>query len=150
MRNCLYITKFKAAVGPQYGLVIGLNKVMTLADMLGKPPPMPQSSPEQTQQMAPNKPVVKGQERIEYEEEKSQLVEGLPQQPQRGRRLNVANPEIRDETIQQSNLERGVKSKNAAPRPSIHEMVMQGQTPIKQQAMTISRGIKLMKARKQF
>jgi hypothetical protein len=150
MKNCMYISKFKAAVGPQYGLVIGLNKVMSLADMLGKAPPMPQSSQEQTQQMAPNKPVVKGQERIEYEQEKAQLVQGLPQQPQRGRRLNVANPEISPDVIQESNLERGTKSQKVAPSRSIHEMVMQGQTPIQQQAMTISRGIKLMKARKQF
>jgi len=150
MKNCMYISKFKAAVGPQYGLVIGLNKVMSLADMLGKAPPMPQSSQEQPQQMAPNKPVVKGQERIEYEEEKAQLVQGLPQQPQRGRRLNVANPEISPDVIQESNLERGTKSQKVAPSRSIHEMVMQGQTPTQQQAMTISRGIKLMKPRKQF
>lgn len=150
MKNCLYISKFKASVGPQYGLVIGLNKVMSLADMLGKAPPMPQSSQEQLPQMTPNKPVVKGQERIEYEEQKNQLVEGLPQQPQRGRRLNVANPEISPDVIQESNLERGTKSQKIAPSRSIHEMVMQGQTPTQQQAMTISRGIKLMKARKQF
>lgn len=150
MKNCLYISKFKASVGPQYGLVIGLNKVMSLADMLGKAPPMPQSSQEQPPQMTPNKPVVKGQERIEYEEQKNQLVEGLPQQPQRGRRLNVANPEISPDIIQESNLERGTKSQKVAPSRSIHEMVMQGQTPTQQQAMTISRGIKLMKARKQF
>lgn len=150
MKNCLYISKFKASVGPQYGLVIGLNKVMSLADMLGKAPPMPQSSQEQPPQMTPNKPVVKGQERIEYEDEKAQLVQGLPQQPQRGRRLNVANPEISPDVIQESNLERGTKSQKIAPSRSIHEMVMQGQTPTQQQAMTISRGIKLMKARKQF
>lgn len=150
MKNCLYISKFKASVGPQYGLVIGLNKVMSLADMLGKAPPMPQSSQEQPPQMTPNKPVVKGQERIEYEDEKAQLVQGLPQQPQRGRRLNVANPEISPDIIQESNLERGTKSQKIAPSRSIHEMVMQGQTPTQQQAMTISRGIKLMKPRKQF
>lgn len=150
MKNCLYISKFKASVGPQYGLVIGLNKVMSLADMLGKAPPMPQSSQEQPPQMTPNKPVVKGQERIEYEDEKAQLVQGLPQQPQRGRRLNVANPEISPDIIQESNLERGRKSEKIAPSRSIHEMVMQGQTPTQQQAMTISRGIKLMKPRKQF
>lgn len=150
MKNCLYISKFKASVGPQYGLVIGLNKVMSFADMLGKAPPMPQSSQEQTQQITPNKPVVKGQERIEYEDEKAQLVQGLPQQPQRGRRLNVANPEISPDVIQESNLERGRKSEKIAPSRSIHEMVMQGQTPTQQQAMTISRGIKLMKPRKQF
>lgn len=150
MKNCLYISKFKASVGPQYGLVIGLNKVMSFADMLGKAPPMPQSSQEQPPQMTPNKPVVKGQERIEYEDEKAQLVQGLPQQPQRGRRLNVANPEISPDIIQESNLERGTKSQKIAPSRSIHEMVMQGQTPTQQQAMTISRGIKLMKARKQF
>ena len=150
MKNCLYISKFKASVGPQYGLVIGLNKVMSFADMLGKAPPMPQSSQEQPPQMTPNKPVVKGQERIEYEDEKAQLVQGLPQQPQRGRRLNVANPEISPDVIQESNLERGTKSQKVAPSRSIHEMVMQGQTPTQQQAMTISRGIKLMKPRKQF
>jgi hypothetical protein len=155
MKNCLYITKFKAATGPQYGLIVGLNRMMTMADLLAKPQPMstqpmpnePMTNQPMPSQPMPNKPVVKGQERLEYEEQKSQLIERAVQpqeQERRGRRLN---PQIKQDNIEQANLNRGYRSMSMSEAVSMHQKVLSGNVA---QADVIARGIRLKPAKKQF
>lgn len=155
MKNCLYITKFKAATGPQYGLIVGLNRMMTMADLLAKPQPMPSqpmpnepmtNQPMPSQPM-PNKPVVKGQERLEYEEQKSQLIERAVQPQDAERRGRRLNPQIKQDNIEQANLNRGYRSMSMSEAVSMHQKVLSGNVA---QADVIARGIRLKPAKKQF
>lgn len=176
MRNCFYITKFKSALPPQYGLIVGLNRMMSMADLLGRQnqnQPMPNNQPmpdnfgnkiasSEVNQPMPdnfagkiassevqpmrNKPVVRGQERIEYEEQKSELINRAiePEPERRGRRLN---PQIKQENIEEANMNRGYRSMSQTAPISIHQKVLSGNVA---QADTIARGIRLKPAKKQF
>jgi hypothetical protein len=129
--------------------------MMTMADLLAKPQPMstqpmpnePMTNQPMPSQPRPNKPVVKGQERLEYEEQKSQLIERAVQpqeQERRGRRLN---PQIKQDNIEQANLNRGYRSMSMSEAVSMHQKVLSGNVA---QADVIARGIRLKPAKKQF
>jgi len=146
MKNCYYIYKFKASLPPQYGLIVNANKLMTLADLVGKGPQADQNKTNL------QKPVVKGKERIEFEEQKKDLIEqsienrqGATPGPQRE---FVPKPDINQDTIHKSQVQRGNRGLLQINMDSFNKRTInQGSL---QQAEAIARGIKIIRPKKQF
>ena len=143
MKNCYYIYKFKSSLPPQYGLIVNANKLMTFADILGKGATSSMKPGEVAQ-----KPVVKGKERIEFEEEKKALISQLVEPKEGPIREFVPKPDITKETIHKSQIQRGNRGLMQINMESLNKRtVNQGSM---MQADAIARGIKIMKPKKQF
>jgi hypothetical protein len=152
MKNCYYIYKFKASLPPQYGLIVNANKLMTFADILGKGAKSTEDSTKLDPKLKAQKPVVKGKERIEFEEQKKDLVQqsienrqGATPGPQRE---FVPKPDINQDTIHKSQVQRGNRGLLQINMDSFNKRTInQGSLA---QADAIARGIKIMKPKKQF
>jgi hypothetical protein len=152
MKNCYYIYKFKASLPPQYGLIVNANKLMTFADILGKGAKSTEDSTKLDPKLKAQKPVVKGKERIEFEDERKDLIEqsienrqGATPGPQRE---FVPKPDINQDTIHKSQVQRGNRGLLQINMDSFNKRTInQGSLA---QADAIARGIKIMKPKKQF
>lgn len=146
MKNCYYIYKFKSSLPPQYGLIINANRLMSFADILGKaataPPSMSASNKVPTQ-----KPIVKGKERLEFEEQKQNLIE-QSMKPQSIEPTTIPKPDITSDVINKSHISRGNRGLLQVNVESLNKRsINQGSLT---QADAIARGIKIMKPKKQF
>ena len=141
MKNCYYIYKFKASLPPQYGLIVNANKLMTFADILGKAPQVDQTK------VNAQKPVVKGKERIEFEEQKKDLIQ-QSMQDRPSSQQPIPKPDINQDTIHKSQVQRGNRGLLQINMESFNKRTInQGSLA---QADAIARGIKIMKPKKQF
>jgi hypothetical protein len=142
MKNCYYIYKFKASLPPQYGLIVNANKLMTFADILGK------TAKSNVDTKLVQKPVIKGKERIEFEEQKKDLISQSMEPKQGPLREFVPKPDIEQETIHKSQVQRGNRGLLQINMDSFNKRTInQGSLA---QADAIARGIKIMKPKKQF
>lgn len=148
MKNCYYIYKFKASLPPQYGLIVNANKLMTFADILGKGAKSTEDSSKLDPKLKAQKPVIKGKERIEFEEEKKNLIQQSMENRQGPQRELVPKPDINQDTIHKSQVQRGNRGLLQINMDSFNKRTInQGSLA---QADAIARGIKIMKPKKQF
>jgi hypothetical protein len=123
---------------------------MTFADILNKGAKSIEDSSKLDPKLKAQKPVVKGKERIEFEDERKDLIQQSIENRQGAtpQREFVPKPDINQDTIHKSQVQRGNRGLLQINMDSFNKRTInQGSLA---QADAIARGIKIMKPKKQF